>query len=195
MVAMILIMLAMFWFMRKRLMILLTLPVFIIALMIPAVHDRVQDALERGYAVGQRQETAEISLQVIKDNLFFGLGKRTVLAAMELQYGPVKGKDRRIIYEHNMVLSMLLEDGIIGFSLFLLLCIIYIYVIMNNIYNLTNPFFHNILVACLLGFLGFMLTTLTGGTIGENIFWYQIGLSMAIIKLGHNYQYVSISDY
>jgi len=194
-VAMALLLMVMLWSLRHRVMIFLAIPILILGMMLPPVYERFQDVLERGYAVGQRQETAEISLQVIKDNLLFGLGKRSVLAAMEQQFGPVKGKERRIIYEHNMMLSMLIEDGVVGFTLFIILLISYIVIIIKNMQSITNPFFRNLLFASLIGFLAFLLTTLTGGTMGENIFWYQVGLAMAIIKLGLNYQDVKVTNY
>ncbi|MGB9591571.1 MAG: O-antigen ligase family protein [Candidatus Kryptoniota bacterium] len=188
MASMMLMMIVIFWKMRRKFMILTLLIIAIIGFTLPNVQNRFEEVVQRGYSLGHREETAEVSLRNIKQNPLLGLGKRSSIGILERSSAPVTGKDRRIIFEHNMVLAMLLEDGIIGLTIFLSLLFVYIKFLLDSMRKMKNPMFKYLIFACLMGFIGFMLTTLTGGTINENILWYQVGLSLAIIKLDRKEQ-------
>jgi O-antigen ligase len=183
------IMFVLFWKNNNKILISVLIIILLIGVNIFVVNNRFVEVLEKGYAVGQRDQTAEISIASIKKNLLLGTGKRTAIENLEKHGGPTVGKDRRTLHEHNMYLYLMVESGLIGLLLFLTLIYFYIKYLIDHIKKAKNGMLKNLLFANLLGFLGFMLTTFTGGSINENIFWYQVGIAFGIIKL------ITISNY
>lgn len=156
--------------------------VLIFSLTFSQVHERVVEVVEHGYAVGHRDETAGISLKSFQANPFLGTGIRSAQEFLEKHGGPKVGMERVTMEEHNLILKVLVENGIIGLSFLLLLFYYYAFYLVENIKKAQNPMIKNLLFGSLVGFCGFLLTNLTGGSPNENIFWYQVGITFSMVK-------------
>lgn len=184
MVSMTVVYMAMFWRMRQKYLILFPIMALIFSLTFSQVHERVVEVVEHGYAVGHREKTAEASIKSIKENPLLGTGIRSGQETLEKHGGPKIGFEKRItMLEHNIILNVLLENGIIGLILLLSFLFFYAKYLFDNIRKARNTMVKNLLFGSLMGFCGFLLTTLTGGSINENILWYQVGITLTIIKL------------
>ncbi len=195
--SMVLIMISMCWKFKKRFTLVIFACLVILIISLPQVEKRFGEAYEKGFDTGRRAETAKVSLEIIKDHPLLGTGKRSSVAQLEKYGGPQlwTTEGYQAASEHNYFLSLMIENGIIGLLVFLALLFSYIAFILRYLNLRDNNMLSNLLFAAFIGFLGFTLTTMTGGAFEENIFWYQVGISLGIIKLTKNSKMMPVSKY
>jgi len=177
---------AILWRMKRKVYaVILIAFVTILTALNPLMQERVTEVLEKGVSTGRRDQTAAASLRGFLQNPLLGSGKRTIVEVMDKYKGPtslIKGR-RFVQSEHNQYLSLLVESGLVGLSLFLIIIIYYIRFVKSFISKMKEDKLVSLLFGSFVGFIGFMITTMSGGTIDENIFWYNMGITLAIIKL------------
>jgi hypothetical protein len=186
MLSMTLVMLSLLWRLRERTYILIFLICTGFFFTSPLVIERLEQVHELGLELGKRKETADVSLLSIARQPFFGTGMRSIMEIMEKGGGPTMGQDyqgRTRLSEHNYYLATLVQSGVVGLIILLLLLIKYMVFVYRNIGKTHDNFTNNLLIGSLLALSGIILTTFTGGALDENIIWYQVGLTLAIIKI------------
>ena len=186
MLSMTLVMLSLLWWLKERTYIFIFLICTAVFFTNPLVMERLEQAHELGLELGKRKETAEVSLLSIAQHPFFGTGMRSIMEIMEKGGGPTMGEDyqgKTGVSEHNYYLLTMVQSGVVGLIILLLLLIKYMVFLYRNIGKTHDNFTNNLLIGSLLALSGIILTTFTGGALDENIIWYQVGLTLAIIKI------------
>lgn len=185
MLSMTLVMLSLLWRLRERTYILIFLICGLFFFTSPLVMERLEQVYEFGLSLGNRNVTAEISLLSIARHPFFGTGMRSIQEIMEKGGAPMVGAGQEMVteYEHNYYLTTMVQNGVVGLIILLLLLIKYMVFVYRNIRKTHDTVTKNLLIASLLALSGIILTTFTGGALDEDIIWYQVGLTLAIINI------------
>jgi O-antigen ligase len=170
---------------KKFVFIILMLAALPLFFSVEQAQERLDSALQHGYAEGARDRTAQACLESFKKYPWFGTGARSVIYAMEKFGGPTIKREGKTIYkyEHNQYLTLLAEGGVVGLVIFLGLTLLYLIYLYRAISNTRASFYKSLLFAALVAFLGYSLTTFTGGSTMDNIVFYFVGITLAIMRI------------
>jgi O-antigen ligase len=177
---------AILMFKKRKIVVMLMIMITLLSVVTSArIEERYAEVLTKGYALGKREVTAAASLESFKEHPFIGTGSRSILERLQKYGGHKFQRGGEIVYEyeHNSYLTALVEFGLLGLGLFIILLFNYIKYIIKIIRYDADPFTRNLLIGAVLGFSGFLITTFTGGDIYDNILWYQVGFTLALVKI------------
>ncbi len=96
-----------------------------------------------------------------------------------------------IMFAHNIFLSALFDLGLIGFFLFVTICIYTAASLYDGYRKCADPELAGICVCLLAASLGFYLNNLVQGDYYNRIFWFMLGLNVAVINIVSNYDALS----
>jgi O-antigen ligase/polysaccharide polymerase Wzy-like membrane protein len=129
-----------------------------------------------------RIETIEMALQIWRDHPWTGCGANSYMKALENKFSIFEG-DPYFIPPHNMMVFILTEVGVIGLTVFAVLCVFILktqWIVISR-----GDTRHRVLAAALLGaFLGFQAEGITDPIYITNVtyylLWFEVGTLAAM---------------
>lgn len=96
----------------------------IVAVVMPQQLERIDSVIHAGHdqSVKERTYAYKAALEMASDNLLVGVGLNNFYECYNTTYRPVEAKEH-LMHAHNIFLTVLAEEGIIGFILFTGVCI------------------------------------------------------------------------
>ena len=145
------------------------------------------DANKKEQSVSERLMLWQRAIDVIKAHPFLGVGINTY-NAVHMKYDTVK--DTRVLgyYAHNGYLQLAAEIGLFGIGFFILFLAMFFLKIIRKARDIPEPLYSDMTYGFLAGCFGFLclvfVDTVLQSVQTNIMFWYFMGLTMAVFQLG-----------
>ena len=139
-------------------------------------------------SIGRTSSTARIYLIVASLDMFFdhpvlGIGWRAFPYVFS-QYAPPGYPHWSHVNEaHTVVTTVLGELGIVGFAVFLWLMGRTFFLSLKGFRQMQDPYFRAVAMGLIATFVGFQVNQSFNGDLPNNMFWFCIGMTFAVLQL------------